>query len=88
MESAEDFIYNMENIDLVTDLAENIPLVKGDPRELQLVFLNLINNAFFAIKGGGILTIRSEYNTNEQKAVVRVQDTGPGIKREDLDSGF
>ncbi len=78
----------MDNIELNTMLAEGIPKVQGDPRELQQVFLNLINNAASAMKGGGNLTIRSRWNTKTQKAEVQVKDTGHGITREHMDRIF
>ena len=78
----------MEGIELSTHLAENIPPVRGDTLELQQVFLNLINNACAAMKGGGILTIRSLYDRKGKKAVVQIEDTGHGISEEHLDRIF
>ncbi len=46
-------------ITLVLDLGESLPPVKGDARQLQQVFLNLITNAMAAMENGGTLTIRS-----------------------------
>lgn len=78
----------LESIELVTCLTDNIPVVRGDPRELQQVFLNLITNACAAMKGGGTLTIRSEYNRKEKRAIVYFEDTGHGIAPDDLDRIF
>ena len=78
----------MEGIELVTELEEDIPPVRGDPRELQQVFLNLVNNACAAMNGGGTLTIRSGYETGAKKAAVEIEDTGHGIARQDLDRIF
>ncbi|MBA3027581.1 MAG: PAS domain S-box protein [Desulfobacteraceae bacterium] len=78
----------MENIELVTHLAKDIPPVQGDPRELQQVFLNLINNASSAMKGGGKLTIRSRWDEKSRKAEVQIEDTGHGISRENMDRIF
>ncbi len=78
----------MEGIDMATELQEKIPVVKGDPRELQQVFLNLITNACAAMKGGGTLTIRSRYRRREKKAVVEIEDTGHGIAPDNLDRIF
>lgn len=78
----------MACIDLITELDEDIPYVRGDPRELQQVFLNLINNACAAMKGGGRLTIRSRYDHEDKKAIAEVEDTGHGISRENLDRIF
>ena len=78
----------MEGIEMKTHLSEGIPEVRGDPRELQQVFLNLINNACQAMKGGGTLTIRSEYDRREKKAIMQIGDTGHGIGPENLDRIF
>ena len=78
----------METIDLKIDLDDTMPLVCGDSRELQQVFLNLINNACAAMKQGGILTIQSEFISKENKAMVMIQDTGHGIKKKFIDRIF
>ena len=78
----------MENIGLETALADNIPMICGDPRELQQVFLNLINNAASAMKGGGRLSIRSRFDQKSQKAEIRIEDTGHGILQEHMDRIF
>ncbi|MEE4363790.1 MAG: ATP-binding protein [Desulfotignum sp.] len=78
----------METIDMNIDLDDTIPLVRGDSRELQQVFLNLINNACAAMKQGGTLTIHSEFASAENKAVVKIQDTGHGIPKKHIDRIF
>ncbi|MFU8769652.1 MAG: sensor histidine kinase, partial [Desulfotignum sp.] len=78
----------MEAIDLKIDLDDAIPLVRGDSRELQQVFLNLINNACAAMKQGGTLTIQSDFVSEENKAMVKIQDTGHGIKKKHIDRIF
>ena len=78
----------MNNIELVLKLTENIPLVKGESRQLQQVFLNLTNNAIAAMEGGGTLTIRTYFERRLRMAVVQFYDDGIGIKQEDLDHIF
>jgi signal transduction histidine kinase len=58
------------------------PLVIGDRRQLEQVFLNLILNARDAMPGGGRLTI--ETVTNDGQVSIRFCDTGVGISAEDL----
>lgn len=72
---------NLNNITLRTQLQDNLPKVKGDSGELQQVFLNIINNAIHAMKGGGVLTIITRALNNEH-VKIRFADTGQGIKRE------
>ncbi|MCF8087743.1 MAG: PAS domain S-box protein [Desulfotignum sp.] len=79
---------DMEFIDLNMDLDDTIPVVRGDSRELQQVFLNLINNACAAMKQGDILTIHSRFISNENKAEIKIQDTGHGISPKHIDRIF
>ena len=79
---------DMNNIELILDLDKNIPQVKGDSRQLQQVFLNLINNAAAAMNGGGVLNIRAFMERGGRKAMVLFQDDGVGIKEEDIDHIF
>ncbi|MBC2715910.1 MAG: PAS domain S-box protein [Desulfobacteraceae bacterium] len=78
----------INDIELIMDLNTQIPPVRGNPRELQQVFLNLINNAIAAMKENGSLTIRTAIDNSRQKAIIQFKDTGTGIKNEDLDHIF
>ena len=73
----------VDNIEVVTELDENLPWTMADPYRLQQVFLNLINNAQQAMAelGGGRLTVRSELRGGNTIRVA-VSDTGPGIPEE------
>ncbi len=79
---------DMKHIELHLKLGEDLPRVKGDPRQLQQVFLNLINNAVAAMENGGALKIRTLAERGRRKAIIQFQDTGTGIKEEDLDHIF
>jgi two-component system NtrC family sensor kinase len=79
---------DMNNIELVLEFGETIPLVKGDSRQLQQVFLNLTNNAIAAMDRGGTLTIRTYFERRIRKAVAQFQDDGIGIRQEDIDHIF
>ncbi len=84
------------NIEIITELDENIPKIWGDHNRLEQVFLNLITNARDAMeeKGGGILTAttRTLYKENSTKnpAGVKVifSDTGVGIPENIIDKIF
>jgi len=75
-------------ITLVLDLGKNLPPVKGDARQLQQVFLNLITNAMAAMETGGTLTIRSLLERSTRRAVALFQDTGTGIPPDHIDHIF
>jgi two-component system NtrC family sensor kinase len=65
------------NIDIRTDLADNLPITAGDQAQLQQVILNLINNAIDAIGRDGTVSVKSSRNQSQIRVVVA--DTGPGI---------
>ncbi len=72
----------INNIKVEKELSESLPLVRGDASELQQVFLNIINNAVFSMKGGGVLKISTKTLNGNQNVEIRISDTGIGIKPE------
>ncbi len=79
---------DMNNIAPVVHLGEGLPLVRGDSRGLQQVFLNLINNAIYAMENQGTLSITTHMGKTNDRVEVRVSDTGCGIKAEFLEKIF
>ncbi len=67
-------------VELVTNLAENLPLIAGDANRLQQVFLNLVNNALDAMPAGGKLEISTALAKN--KVAVEFADNGAGMNAE------
>ncbi len=65
-------------------LAPGLPPVRGDADELQQVFLNIINNAVYAMKGegGGELGVETRVAEGGSCVEVLISDTGPGIPLE------
>jgi two-component system NtrC family sensor kinase len=59
-----------------------IPPIECFPFQLNQVFMNLLVNASHAIDGHGTITIRTGYD--DTQVWVEVQDTGRGIKPENL----
>lgn len=62
-------------------IQDDLPVIKGDSGELQQVFFNIINNAIYAMNGGGTLTITTKA-LHDEKVEVSIADTGNGIKKE------
>lgn len=74
-------------VEVKTELAEGLPMVRVSISELQQVFLNLINNAIDAIGNkGGKLTLSTRAQNGF--AVVDVTDTGSGIPAANLSRIF
>ncbi len=72
-----------KKIRLESDIIPNLPRVQGDPQELQQVLINLINNAVAAMRGGGILRIKTRLIAEGQRVAVEIEDTGSGIPKKD-----
>ena len=69
------------HIALHLDLEKGLPNITGDPEKLRQVFVNLINNAHYAMQGtdGGELTLRTRLKGGDRPVAVEVQDTGHGV---------
>src|SRR5205823_4405437 len=74
-----------------TQLAADVPRIRGDRIQLQQVLLNLLMNALEALSGVGdgprVLVVRSEPN-GASGALVTVRDSGPGLDPQHLDRLF
>jgi len=58
-----------------------------DIGNLQQIFLNLFNNAFTAMKNGGLLKVKIKYDQNE-KIIISIADNGVGIAKDDINKIF
>jgi two-component system NtrC family sensor kinase len=68
------------NIDIQTDLADDLPVIASDQAQLQQVFFNLITNAIDAIGKKGLIEIKSWRDA--ASLFVSIADNGPGIPPE------
>jgi len=79
----------IKEIQLIKNIASNLPKVKCDFKQIQQVLLNLIYNAIEAMSIKGTLTITAN-RTNGTKALleVAISDTGCGISEKDMENIF
>ncbi len=70
--------FDRTHVTLSVDLAEGMPLLKGNGTQLQQVFTNLIINAIHAMPRGGTLTVRSRMAGEALE--VAFEDVGVGIE--------
>ena len=77
----------LSGIGVETEISQDIPGVRGNFRNLEQVFLNLFINAIQAMPGGGSILVRAS-RTPDRYVKITVQDTGIGIKPEDLEHVF
>jgi signal transduction histidine kinase len=66
----------------ITETYADLPEVTCNPSQLNQVFLNLINNAAYALKGNGRITISSQQSGSNIE--IKVQDSGTGIQADVL----
>jgi two-component system, NtrC family, sensor kinase len=75
---------DMQNIELVENLAEGLPAVDCDANQIQQVVLVLMVNASEAMPKGGRLEVTTEFDSRTEQGSVRVKDTGSGIPADAL----
>ena len=83
------FQLRSDNIELLTELTPNLPRTMADPRQIQKVLLNLIDNARRAIvraRKGSRITVRLQANHTDLR--ISVSDDGPGIPPEIISKIF
>ena len=78
-----DFINH--GVDVQEQYDPNLPLVFGDPQQLQQVFLNVVNNAYDAVREVSRVPPSVRISTAAVDGMVEVQisDNGPGISLPD-----
>jgi len=78
-----------KSVKLELHLEKDLPLVRGEPNQLQQVFTNLLANARDALEpGGGTVRVRSQSLGGGEQIVISVTDNGPGIQPEHLGKIF
>ncbi|WP_079568011.1 PAS domain-containing sensor histidine kinase [Bradyrhizobium erythrophlei] len=70
------------DIDLVTRIPDDLPVMTGDPRAFKQVALNLVSNAIKFTERGGKVTVSA--GVEGARLMLRVTDTGVGIAADDL----
>ncbi|MFQ5706297.1 MAG: response regulator [bacterium] len=71
----------VDSIEVVKELGKSLPYIRGDFQQLQQVFLNLINNAHYALKQSSKETKQIVLRSKRQGSSIKVQvvDNGVGI---------
>ncbi len=76
----------VRDIHLVKEMS-NIPKILANMDEMKQVFLNLILNATQSMSKGGELKVKTS-RAGKEKIRIRIEDTGVGIREEDLSEIF
>ncbi|HEY3067265.1 MAG TPA: ATP-binding protein [Methylomirabilota bacterium] len=72
----------LNGVDVVEQYSPTLPVIELDVSRIKQVVLNIVNNAIFAMKNGGTLTIRTWGDADNVH--VQFVDTGTGIPPEHL----
>lgn len=73
-------------IKMETQIASDLPAIRGDEDRLAQVLTNLIDNALRYTPQGGRVTVSAANNSDQ--IVLAVRDTGPGIAPQDIPMVF
>jgi PAS domain S-box-containing protein len=75
---------NLENIQIETIFAPDLPPSLMDEKKIKQVLINLLMNAIHAVDRKGTITITTGLNDTASRITVEVSDTGHGIEKENL----
>jgi two-component system, LuxR family, sensor kinase FixL len=73
---------------VVRDYGAGLPPLQVDPVQIQQIVVNLVRNAFEAVRGreGGEIVVST--SLDDRHLLLSVEDNGPGIPPEMIDSLF
>lgn len=72
------------HVDLRTDIAADLPLIRGDADKLRKIFMNIISNALKFTPASGIIDVIAHRSVSGG-TIVAVRDSGLGMTAEEID---
>lgn len=76
------------HIDVVQELASDIPFIQADELQIEQALQNILRNAVEAMSGGGVLRITTGCVPGGEAVEISVQDSGQGIAEQDRERIF
>ena len=70
------------NIELVWNLAPDLPTIQSDASQIQQVLLNLLNNAIDAIGRNGHIIMTTGVDADPRMVRICIRDDGPGMDKD------
>ncbi len=80
--------FRKNGINIVRDYQSSLPHLFADETKIKLVFSNLLMNSFHAMKSGGSITVRTEFDRKGHGIRITFSDTGCGIPEDIRDKIF
>jgi signal transduction histidine kinase len=69
------------NVNVLTDLGENLPPLFCERIQIVQALINLLTNAHDAMPNGGEISIHTRYDADGKRFALQVSDTGSGIPK-------
>jgi two-component system NtrC family sensor kinase len=79
---------HLDGVAVTIQMQDGIPLIQSDESQLEQVFLNLFNNALYAVRDRDQAEIRVSASLDSDDAIVTVADNGCGIGPDNLNKVF
>ena len=73
---------------LLTKRIEDLPEMKIDPEEMKKALLNIMRNGVQATPPGKAFKVQGFKDDSQNQIVIKIEDSGPGIPRENLSKIF
>lgn len=73
-------------VNIVKEYEDNMPLIECYGGQLNQVFMNILDNACYAIKETGTIYIRLQ--KTQKDVIIEIEDTGCGMNKEQLEKVF
>ncbi|MBU8848061.1 MAG: HAMP domain-containing histidine kinase, partial [Desulfobacterales bacterium] len=80
--------FSLNHVIIKYEYDKNPLLMKGDKEKLKQVFINLLNNAFDAIKENGSICVNTGIGKTQNEIKISISDTGAGIAKENISKIF
>lgn len=81
-------IAHKRNLLLITNVADNVPIIDADHDKLRRIIENLLSNALKFSKDGGKIELGVNYNPDTKEIIITVADNGIGIGKGHLNLIF
>jgi two-component system NtrC family sensor kinase len=78
----------LDNIRIIQEIESDLPEITSDAAQLQQVFLNLFNNAIYALKDRSPAEIRVRVKQENDDILIRIADNGCGFSPEHMEKAF
>ncbi len=80
-------LYSESPVEIVLDIAPDLPSLSIDPEQIKRVFINIIDNAI-SVKPEGRVDIKVYLDGSKKMMIFDIMDQGPGVKKQDMERIF